>query len=75
MSKPDLNSYGLPRVRCVNCGRSVIWWLGTRWKHAAGGSKPQPKCDNPKPVPLRAKLCGPVTIEQAARLAANGSAQ
>lgn len=28
----------------------------------------------PKPAPLREKLCTPVTIEQAARLAATGSA-
>lgn len=29
----------------------------------------------PEPMPLRAKLCTPATIEQTARLAATGSAQ
>lgn len=43
-ARPDVTRHGVPRIRCVNCGRPVIWWLGVRWKHAAGGWKPQPVC-------------------------------
>lgn len=50
MTKPETT-----RIRCKHCGRPIIWWLGMRWKHAAGGWRPQPKCGSPEPVIARIK--------------------